>query len=124
MNVYGIEVNIKNAPVLDPTFVPLSAFNKEFLRTAKKPLAVAVERSGGLISVYDTFIHGTPDMAEADNYYIDRLVKFLLWPEADTRFISAVMKMYIHTSARHTAKTVQEHSTLTLWKEFMKRTLK
>lgn len=79
MNVYGIEVNIKNAPVLDPTFVPLSAFNKEFLKTAKKPLAVAVERSGGLISVYDTFIHGTPDMAEADNYYIDRLVKFLLW---------------------------------------------
>jgi len=79
MKVYGIEVNIKNVPVLDSTFIPLSAFNREFLKTAKKPLSVAVERSGGLISVYDTFIHGTEDMKEADDYYVDRLVKFLLW---------------------------------------------
>lgn len=79
MNIYGIEVNIKNVPELDKTFAPLSAFNKEFLKTAKKPVSVAVERSNGLISVYDTFIHGTEEMAKADNYYIDRLVKFLLW---------------------------------------------
>ncbi|MEG0571330.1 MAG: ROK family protein [Oscillospiraceae bacterium] len=79
MNVYGIEVNIKNVPVLDKTFVPMLAFNKEFLKTAKKPIAVAVERSGGLLSVYDTFIHATKEMVEADNYYIDRLVKTLLW---------------------------------------------
>ncbi len=79
MNVYGIEVTIKNSPVLDPGFIPLSAFNKAFLATAKKPVAIAVERTNGLMSVYDTFIHGTPDKAEADNYYIDRLVKFMLW---------------------------------------------
>lgn len=79
MNIHGIDVNIKNVPVLDQTFAPLSAFNKEFLKTAKKPFSVAVERSGGLISVYDTFIHGTADKADADNYYVDRLVKFLLW---------------------------------------------
>ena len=79
MNVYGVNVDIKNVPELDPTFVPLHVFNREFLKTAKKPIAVAVERSGGLISVYDTFIHGTPEMADADNYYVDRLVKFLLW---------------------------------------------
>ena len=79
MNVYGVNVDIKNVPELDPTFVPLHVFNREFLKTAKKPIAVAVERSGGLISVYDTFIHGTEEMAAADNYYVDRLVKFLLW---------------------------------------------
>lgn len=79
MKVYGIEVNIKNVPVLDPTFVPLSAFNKEFLKTAKKPLSIAVERTNGLISVYDTFIHGTEEMRDADNYFVDRMVKFLLW---------------------------------------------
>lgn len=79
MNIYGVNVNIQNVPELDKTFAPLLAYNREFLKTAKKPIAVAVERSGGLVSVYDTFIHGTPEMADADNYYVDRLVKFLLW---------------------------------------------
>lgn len=79
MKIHGIDVNIKNVPELDQTFAPLSAFNKEFLKTAKKPVAVAVERSNGLMSVYETYIHGTEDMSAADNYYIDRLVKFLLW---------------------------------------------
>lgn len=79
MNIYGIDVNIKNVPELDKTFAPLSAFNKAFLVNAKKPVAIAVERSNGLTSVYNTFIHATPEMEKADNYYIDRLVKFLLW---------------------------------------------
>ena len=81
MNIHGIQVNIKNVPELDKTFAPLLAFNREFLKTAKKPITIAVERSGGLESVYDTCIHGTPDMAAADNYYVDRLVKFLLWAQ-------------------------------------------
>ncbi len=85
MNIYGVNVDIKNVPELDPTFAPLHVFNREFLKTAKKPIAVAVERSGGLISVYDTFIHGTPEMAAADNYYVDRLVKFLLWARGGFR---------------------------------------
>lgn len=79
MNIYGVNVDIKNVPELDKTFAPLHVFNREFLKTAKKPVAIAVERSGGLISVYHTFIHGTPEMEQADNYYVDRLVKFLLW---------------------------------------------
>ena len=85
MNIHGVTINIKNVPELDKTFAPLLAFNREFLKTAKKPIAIAVERSGGLVSVYDTFIHGTPDMAAADNYYVDRLVKFLLWAKGGFR---------------------------------------
>jgi predicted NBD/HSP70 family sugar kinase len=108
MKVYGIEVNIKNVPVLDPTFVPLSAFNKEFLKTAKKPLSIAVERSNGLISVYDTFIHGTEEMKDADNYYVDRMVKFLLWAKGgfkvyicgDEAVYSYIAKTYSKDGAR------------------------
>ncbi|HJB70630.1 MAG TPA: ROK family protein, partial [Candidatus Flavonifractor avistercoris] len=33
----------------------------------------------GEVAVYKTFIHGTPDMAEADTYYVDRLIKTMLW---------------------------------------------
>ncbi|WMJ23243.1 ROK family protein [Paludicola sp. MB14-C6] len=108
MKVYGIEVNIKNVPVLDSTFVPLSAFNKEFLKTAKKPLSIAVERSNGLISVYDTFIHGTEEMKDADNYYVDRMVKFLLWAKGgfkvyicgDEAVYNYVAKTYSKDGAR------------------------
>lgn len=108
MNIYGIEVNIKNIPELDKTFAPISAFNKEFLRTARKRFSVAVERSGGLISVYDTFIHGTDEMRDADNYYVDRLVKFLLWAKGgfkvyicgDENVYSYVAKTYSPKGAR------------------------
>ena len=66
-------------PELDGGFVPLGLFFKQYQKGAKKPLCIAVERSGGQIGTYETKVYGTPDMAEADAYYVDRLVKFLLW---------------------------------------------
>ena len=47
MQLYGIEIPVKNVPVLDGEFIPTGLFNAAFLKTAKKPLGVAVERSGG-----------------------------------------------------------------------------
>jgi len=38
-----------------------------------------VEREAGKVSVHRTFIHNTPEMAEADYRYVERYVKFLLW---------------------------------------------
>ena len=43
----GIEVSVKNAPKLDPEFIPVLKFNRSFLATAKKPLSIAVERADG-----------------------------------------------------------------------------
>ena len=79
MNCYGIELSPRRLPPLDPDYTPLYLFNRAFLREAHKPLGIAVERSGGQIAVYETKIHGTPEFAEADRYYVDRLVKTLLW---------------------------------------------
>ncbi len=79
MNCYGIQVEIKNKPELDPGFLPILRFNQEFLKTAKKPVSVAVERAGGQMAHVDTFLHGTPELREADHYYVERLVKTLLW---------------------------------------------
>jgi len=79
MERYGISVEIKNVPVLDPEFTPLLKFNQEFLKTAKKPISIAVERSDGQMSTHHTFIHGTAEMKATDCYYIDRLVKTELW---------------------------------------------
>lgn len=85
MNIYGIELSPKNRPVLDQDFIPLLQFNQAFLRTAAKPLAIAVEGSNQQIAVYDTLVHGTSDMADADQYYVDRLVKTLLWQKGGFR---------------------------------------
>ena len=44
MNCYGVSVNLKNIPELDPEFTPLLKFNEAFLKDATKPVSIAVER--------------------------------------------------------------------------------
>ena len=79
MNFLNVDIPVKNVPELDKGFVPLGLFFKNYQKGAAKPLCVAVERSGGQIGTYETKIYGTPEMEQADAYYVDRLVKFLLW---------------------------------------------
>lgn len=79
MNLYGVEFDVKNLPALDKKFIPIGVFFDAFLKDAKEPIAISVERNAGLVCVYDTFIHGTKDMYKADCYYIERICKILLW---------------------------------------------
>ena len=79
MQYLGIEYQMKHPPKLDPTFIPFGVWRQAYLRDAKQPISIAVERDQGQISVHHTFIHGTPEMAEADYRYVERYVKFLLW---------------------------------------------
>ncbi len=79
MKYLNIETNLKNKPVLDPDFIPAYTFNEAFLKTANKKFDIALERSNGQVAVHKTFIHGTQNMFEADVFYIDRLVKMMLW---------------------------------------------
>ena len=89
MNLYGIEINIKNVPKLDPDFIPVLKFNQAFLASAKKPVSIAVERADGQMATCHTFVHGTAEMAEADHYYINRLVKTILWMKGGFRIYVA-----------------------------------
>lgn len=79
MNHFGIVCTIRNKPELDPGFLPLHVFNEAFLKDARKPIGIALERAGGQMAAVETRIHGTPEMAAADRYYIERLVKTMLW---------------------------------------------
>lgn len=85
MEIFGVNVRLKNVPELDTSFVPIHRYNLEFLKTAKKPIALAVERDGEQVSVCRTFIHGTKDMYNADCYYVDRLIKCILWMKGGFR---------------------------------------
>ena len=79
MNHLGIEISVRNLPALDPGYIPLGRFFEAFLKDAKEPFDIAVERSNGQTAVYRTFVHGTPELLRADIYYVDRVIKTLLW---------------------------------------------
>ena len=79
MKYLGIEYSLKHLPELDEGFIPFGVWSEAYLKGATQPLAIAVERDKGHISVRETKIYGTPDMAEADYRYVERFVKFLLW---------------------------------------------
>lgn len=85
MKLYNVEFSVKNKPELDPGFMPLGLFMRAYRATARKSVGIAVERSGGQIAAVNTFIRGGEENIDADRYYIDRLVKFLLWMKGGFR---------------------------------------
>lgn len=78
MKYLGIDYEVKNMPVLDDEFVPFGVWMKEYLKDAHVPIAVAVEREDGLVSVRESFIRG-PEFFDANLRYVERLIKFELW---------------------------------------------
>ena len=74
MNYLGVTYSIGAKPELDPGFIPFGVWMDAYLKDAKKPIAIAVERDKGRVSVHHTCIHGTPEMAEADYRYVERYV--------------------------------------------------
>ena len=85
MKHLGIDAGTFCLPPLDPKFIPLGKFNEAFLKDAVEPFDIAVERSGGQVAVHRTFVHGTPELFDADVYYIDRVIKTLLWMKGGFR---------------------------------------
>ncbi|MDO5441255.1 MAG: ROK family protein [Bacillota bacterium] len=108
MNIYGIEANIKNIPELDPNFTPLYVFNREFLKTAKKTISIAIERAGGEMARVDSFIHGTNEMKAADEYYINRLVKTILWMKGGFRIFVNDKEIYDYLSKAFAKGGIQD----------------
>ena len=72
-------------PPLDPDFRPAVLANRTFRREAREagaavPLVIALERSDGAVSRFDTLAFAADHPRAAANLlYAERLVKFLLW---------------------------------------------
>ncbi len=71
--------------MLDPGFIPLHKWFSAYKIGAATPISIAIERSQGQIAVHETFIHGNSSMLEADKFYIERLIKILLWMKGGFR---------------------------------------
>jgi predicted NBD/HSP70 family sugar kinase len=89
-----VQVSPKLPPVLDPGFVPASLWNRAYRATVEQngsvPLAVALERADGSVSVFHTTVlpHEGANVS-ANLRYIERLLKFLLWQKGGHRVIVA-----------------------------------
>ncbi len=79
MQYLGISYDVKHTPALDVGFIPFGIWAEAYRKNAKMPIAIAVERNNGNVSVRRTCIYGTAEMREADYRYVERYVKFLLW---------------------------------------------
>ena len=109
MERYGISVKINNVPALDPEFIPILKFNQAFLADAKKPVSVAVERADGQMATVHTYIHGTEEKKDADCYYIERLVKTILWMKGGFKvYISGDETVYNYLCKVYSAGGQQE----------------
>ena len=89
-----IYVSPKFRPVLDPQFLPASLWNRAYGTLAQsagaRPLAIALERSDGGISVFRTAIlpHEGGNI-DVNRRYAERLLKYLLWQKGGWRITIA-----------------------------------
>ena len=87
MEQYGIEFSPFISPELDANFMPFELFIRAYLSTAGVPISIAIHRRGSQPSVYDTFVHGTKEMEQADLFYLERILKFFLWSRGGYRAV-------------------------------------
>src|SRR4051795_8155233 len=72
-------------PPLDPSFRPAALGNRAFRKAVQEsgqgvPVAFALEREGGRVSVYETALFPAGHaLAELNVPYCERILKFLLW---------------------------------------------
>ena len=89
MNYLGISYDMKHIPELDPGFIPFGIWMDEYVKGATVPIAIAVERNEGSVSVRHAKIYGTKAMAQAEYRFVERYVKFYFGLLAASRFLSA-----------------------------------
>ena len=80
-----INVNSPVFPELDPGFVPAALWNREYRKLAAAAvdsvkIAITCERSNGAVSRFDSvMLADTAENLEVNFYYVERIVKFMLW---------------------------------------------
>ncbi len=96
-----IAIPIKNIPELDPGFIPVEAYLRAYGKTAKKRIVIAISNED-MTDCYETMIQGSPEKEAADAYYIEVIVKFLIWSRGgnkiaicgDDRIAAHIKKIY------------------------------
>lgn len=87
LQLYGIGFGGNDVSALEPNFMPIRKFNQAYLEKASLPVGIALPRPDGQVARLETKLIGMPDSAAADHFYIDRLLKSLLWTKGGCRVL-------------------------------------
>ena len=88
-----LQVKPRVVPPLDADFRPAYLGNRAFLAAAREsgrsvPVAFALQRPNGSVSVYRTLVLADGDeRAAANSTYAERVLKFLLWQKGSARVL-------------------------------------
>jgi len=104
---HDIVIPIKNIPELDPGFLPVEAYLRAYGKTAKKRIVIAISNED-MTDCFETMIQGCPEKEAADAYYIEVIVKFLIWSRGgnkiaicgDDRIAAHMKKIYAEGGKR------------------------
>jgi predicted NBD/HSP70 family sugar kinase len=99
---HDIAVSINHKPDLDPGFAPMEAFIRAYKRNAGRRVVFTVSGSKGITSCYEAKVYGSLEMEQADNYYAETIVKFLIWSRGgnkisvcgDEKIAAHIKKLY------------------------------
>lgn len=78
----------KVIPILDQDFYPASLFHKIYneqynifsnTNNNKVLIKIKLEREAGCTSYYQCYINDNPELTNINKFYIERIIKFLLW---------------------------------------------
>lgn len=113
MNNHFWLVKPKITPPFDDKFRPAVLANKLFKENVKEvgiPLAIGLEREDGKFSRFETLIYpGDHPQAPQNFFYIERLVKFLLWQRGGYRlFIGGPLSIGEYIKKTYSANGAQK----------------
>lgn len=108
MRYKGVEFSIKHVPELEPGFIPFECFMRSYEKQSKKPIVLSLKRGDEKVSVFQTQVIGTDEMFGTDVYYLERLLKFLLWQKGgysigiygDETLADVIRQVYQSTGTR------------------------
>jgi len=99
-------------PELDPDFRPPILFNRRFRRLAAEsgaavPAALALEQADGGLFHFETLLlpDRHPEALVANPFYLERLVKFLLWSRGAFRLYVSAPPALVEALRRHFSET-------------------
>lgn len=78
MELYGIEFDYTGKPELEDDFVPIALWNAAYLSGARESFTIAISAPHHCI-IHRTRVRNNNKDLAADRFYLERLVKTLLW---------------------------------------------
>ena len=125
MESFSFAKEAKCSPELDKDYRPMALANRDYLDAVRKSgsgqeVKIALQRSGGLVSVYETQVFKERADKKEDNLiYIERLVKTLLWLKGGYRIIfSGPEYIFLHLKNEYRMGGAREFDVITMSKVY------